>query len=260
MLHASESALRIELGRSARNNEVALSSVNPDHPMDLDDILDGVVASMKDLDGEVSAGLRQRLADLRRRLGEQRLHVAILGQFKRGKSTVLNALLGESLLPTAVVPVTAIPTHVQAGATPRVAISFRGDRRPAAEFTATRATDLEEHIHRFVAEEANCDNRLDVAKVQVFLPAPMLSKGIVLIDTPGIGSTLRHNTETTLGFLPQCDVALFVVSVDPPMTQGNRSSWRRSWGTSCTSPSCSTKSTNSKVMSGRRRSAFCGTS
>ena len=219
MLHASESALRIGPGRSARNNEVALSSVNPDHPIDLDDILDGVVASMKDLDGEVSAGLRQRLADLRRRLGEQRLHVAILGQFKRGKSTVLNALLGESLLPTAVVPVTAIPTHVQAGATPRVAISFRGDRRPAAEFTATRAADLEEHIHRFVAEEANCDNRLDVAMVQVFLPAPMLSKGIVLIDTPGIGSTLRHNTETTLGFLPQCDVALFVVSVDPPMTQ-----------------------------------------
>jgi dynamin family protein len=70
-----------------------------------------------------------------------------------------------------------------------------------------------------VAEEANCDNRLDVAMVQVFLPAPMLSKGIVLIDTPGIGSTLRHNTEATLGFLPQCDVALFVVSVDPPMTQ-----------------------------------------
>jgi hypothetical protein len=70
-----------------------------------------------------------------------------------------------------------------------------------------------------VAEEANRDNRLDVAAVQVFLPAPVLSKGIVLIDTPGIGSTLQHNTEATLGFLPQCDVALFVVSVDPPMTQ-----------------------------------------
>ena len=92
--------------------------------MDLGDVLDGVVAKMKDLDGEAFAGLRQRLADLRRRLAEQRLHVAILGQFKRGKSTVLNALLGESLLPTAVVPVTAIPTYVQAGATPRVASRF----------------------------------------------------------------------------------------------------------------------------------------
>ena len=97
--------------------------------MDLGDVLDGVVAKMKNLYGEAFVVLRQRLADLRRRLGEQRLHVAILGQFKRGKSTVLNALLGESLLPTAIVPVTAIPTHVQAGATPRVAISFRGSRR-----------------------------------------------------------------------------------------------------------------------------------
>lgn len=187
--------------------------------MDLDDVLDGVMAKMGDLDAEAFAGVRQRLADLRRRLGEQRLHVAILGQFKRGKSTVLNALLGEPLLPTAVVPVTAIPTYVRAGATPQVAISFRGDRRPAEEFTAEKAIDLEKHIHRFVAEEANRDNRLDVAAVQVFLPAPVVSKGIVLIDTPGIGSTLRHNTEATLGFLPQYDVALFVVSVDPPMTQ-----------------------------------------
>ncbi len=219
MLQASESALRIEPERSARNSDVALPSVKPDHPIDLGDVLDGVAAKMKDLDAEAFAGLRQGLGDLLRRLGEQRLHVAILGQFKRGKSTVLNALLGESLMPTAVVPVTAIPTHVQAGASPRVAISFRGERRPVEEFTAARAADLEEHLQRFVTEEANRDNRLDVATVQVFLPAPMLSKGMVLIDTPGIGSTLRHNTEATLGFLPQCDVALFVVSVDPPMTQ-----------------------------------------
>ena len=47
----------------------------------------------------------------------------------------------------------------------------------------------------------------------------ILSKGIVLIDTPGIGSTFRHNTEVTLNFLPQCDAALFLVSADPPITE-----------------------------------------
>jgi translation elongation factor EF-G len=42
---------------------------------------------------------------------------------------------------------------------------------------------------------------------------------VVLIDTPGIGSTFRHNTEATLNFLPQCDAALFLVSADPPITE-----------------------------------------
>ncbi|TGC07422.1 hypothetical protein CUN85_11510 [Methanolobus halotolerans] len=44
-------------------------------------------------------------------------------------------------------------------------------------------------------------------------------RDVVVIDTPGIGSTYRHNTEVTMGFLPQSDAALFLVSVDPPITE-----------------------------------------
>jgi DNA phosphorothioation-dependent restriction protein DptG len=51
------------------------------------------------------------------------------------------------------------------------------------------------------------------------LPAPILSKGVVLIDTPGIGSTHRHNTQATLNFLQQFDAALFLISADPPITE-----------------------------------------
>ncbi|MDN5344604.1 MAG: hypothetical protein PWQ18_715 [Clostridia bacterium] len=58
-----------------------------------------------------------------------------------------------------------------------------------------------------------------LSQVEVFYPSPLLSKGVVLIDTPGIGSTFRHNTEATLNFLPQCDAALFLVSADPPITE-----------------------------------------
>jgi ribosome biogenesis GTPase A len=56
-----------------------------------------------------------RLSRLRTRLDEGLLRVAVLGQFKRGKSTLLNALLGVPLLPTGVTPVTAIPTFIKAG-------------------------------------------------------------------------------------------------------------------------------------------------
>jgi hypothetical protein len=70
-----------------------------------------------------------------------------------------------------------------------------------------------------VTESGNPNNRLGVARVEVFHPAKILKNGVVFIDTPGIGSTFRHKTETMVRFLPQCDAALFVVSADPPVTE-----------------------------------------
>jgi GTP-binding protein EngB required for normal cell division len=70
-----------------------------------------------------------------------------------------------------------------------------------------------------VTEEGNLKNRLGVTEVDVVLPAPILSRGVVLIDTPGIGSTHRHNTQATPNFLQQCDAALFLISADPPITE-----------------------------------------
>ncbi len=62
-------------------------------------------------------------------------------------------------------------------------------------------------LEEYVTEAANPGNRLGINHVEVASPAEILSRGVVLIDTPGIGSTFRHNTEATLNFLPQCDAA-----------------------------------------------------
>ena len=55
--------------------------------------------------------------------------------------------------------------------------------------------------------------------MELFYPASILADGTVLIDTPGIGSTLTHNTEAALRVLPECDASLFIVSADPPITE-----------------------------------------
>ncbi len=159
-----------------------------------------------------------QLSDLQSRLDAGRLHLAVLGQFKRGKSTLLNALLGAEILPTAVIPQTAIPTFLEYGPAPQVTVHFQEERSPKV-FTAEDASDLQPFLVRFVTETANPENHLGVSEVQVTLPAPILEKGLVFIDTPGIGSTFRHNTEATLNFLPQCDAALFLLSSDPPITE-----------------------------------------
>ena len=168
--------------------------------------------------GEGFDHLVGQLGGLLERLAHGRFHLAVLGQFKRGKSTLLNALLGEVVLPTAVVPLTAIPTFIRPGETLAARAYFQNQRAPQ-DVKAQTAGQLCEFLEGFVTETGNPKNNLGVAQVEVFHPAALLSKGVVLIDTPGIGSTFRHNTEATLNFLPQCDAALFLISADPPITE-----------------------------------------
>lgn len=184
---------------------------------DLPAILSSCIASIGTL-GEGYGVIAGRLAELQRRLAEGRFHLAVLGQFKRGKSTLLNALLGEEVLPTAVVPLTAIPTFIHSGEE-RLARVYFQERDNPQQVEAEGPERLRDFLTDYVTETGNPNNKLGVSHVEVFHPASLLKKGVVLIDTPGIGSTFRHNTEATLNFLPQCDAALFLVSADPPITE-----------------------------------------
>lgn len=159
----------------------------------------------------------QKLEDLKKRLLQERFHLAILGQFKRGKSTLLNALLGAELLPTAVLPLTAIPTFLLWGPETRSRVIYQ--KGPSEEVSFPHIDDLASFLSQLVTETGNPHNHKGISAVEVYYPSPLLREGVVLIDTPGIGSTFRHNTEVTLNFLPQCDAALFLVSADPPVTE-----------------------------------------
>jgi GTPase SAR1 family protein len=158
-----------------------------------------------------------RLAGLEKRFDEGRFHLAVLGQVKRGKSTLLNALLGEDVLPTAVVPLTAIPTFIQYGAERLLRVRYN-DNRMDTVIKGEPLTWLQKQLAGFVTEDANPKNIMGVREVEITHPSAIL-RDVVLIDTPGIGSTFRHNTEVTMNFLPQCDAALFMVSADPPITE-----------------------------------------
>ena len=128
-----------------------------------------------------------KLLDLKSHLENEHLYLAVLGQVNRGKSTVVNALLGEAVLPTAVVPLTTIPTFVTFGPERRVVVSYH-DNRPAEQFVAETPQELQFVLNRFIIELANPGNQIGVARVEVFHPSPLLNAGITLIDTPGIGS------------------------------------------------------------------------
>jgi len=128
----------------------------------------------------------------------------------RGKSTLINALLGAELLPTAVVPLTSVVTILGFGPAPAATV----------EFTDGRETTIEPaHLADFITERGNPNNEKGVAQVYVSFPADLLRDGVRLIDTPGVGSVYKSNTEITYLFLPQADAAIFLISADQPISQ-----------------------------------------
>jgi GTP-binding protein EngB required for normal cell division len=146
--------------------------------------------------------------ELAARVSEGRFYVACVGQFKRGKSTLLNALVGHEVVPTGFVPVTAVPTVIRFGDKPHARVRMRdGAWRDVA------MTDLKE----YVTEELNAENKKAVDGAEVFVPSPLLSSGMCFVDTPGLGSVFTGNTATTQAFIPHIDAALVVVGADPPI-------------------------------------------
>ena len=75
--------------------------------------------------GEGFSSHVKKLSTIKSRFGEGRFHLAVLGQFKRGKSSLLNALVGYPLLPTSVIPLTAIPTFMEYGPEVQIRIIFK---------------------------------------------------------------------------------------------------------------------------------------
>jgi hypothetical protein len=153
--------------------------------------------------------IQQEVLDLEERAREQRFYVACLGQFKRGKSTLLDALIGMPMLPTGILPITAVPTVVRYGMEPAARI-----RLQSGEWKGIQPAELE----AYVSEEKNPGNSKGISAVEVFIPSALLASGMCLVDTPGLGSIFKSNTEATRAFIPHVDAAILVIGADPPLS------------------------------------------
>jgi GTP-binding protein EngB required for normal cell division len=152
------------------------------------------------------------VSDIGQRLDAMLLEVAVVGEFKRGKSSLINALIGRDVLPVGVLPITTVPTIVERGEAVCEVIYRDG---------GTEIHPLET-VARFVTEELNPGNRLGVDRVLVRLHSPLLDEGVRIADTPGVGSVFEHNTLSTTAYLPDLDAAVLVTSADPPISEGER--------------------------------------
>ena len=145
---------------------------------------------------------RSRIASLAARLEDNNLEVAFFGRVSSGKSSLLNALLGTDVLPVGVNPITAVPTRLRNGDSVHARVTFASGRNEEVSI---------DEFRNLVSEAGNPGNQRNVTHALVEIPSSRLSQGIVLVDTPGLGSLARRGAAETMAYLPSCDLAILLI-------------------------------------------------
>jgi signal recognition particle receptor subunit beta len=157
--------------------------------------------------------LTERLDRVRERVQGRAVTVAVVGEFKRGKSTLVNALIQRSVCPVDADIVTAVPTLVRYGEQVRVTAYEQG---PADQEPLARSVDPSQL--RAVVSEAGSDGRSPVISVEIEVPHRILRTGLRLLDTPGVGGLDSVHGQISLAGLSGADGALFVTDASQELT------------------------------------------
>ncbi|HUO30634.1 MAG TPA: dynamin family protein, partial [Bryobacteraceae bacterium] len=152
---------------------------------------------------------RPALGNIIDRLETDAFEIAIFGRVSSGKSSLLNYIVGQDLLPVGVNPITAVPTRLAYGSEPRATAWF-ADRNPE-RFGV-------EWLAEFVTEQHNPANARHVTRIVVELPAQRLRAGIVYVDTPGLGSLATSGAAETKAYLPRCDLGVVLIDAGSTLT------------------------------------------
>ena len=140
------------------------------------------------------------------------IDVAILGQFKAGKSSFINSFIGKQILPVGVIPVTTVITRLQHGMRERAVVSFFDGKRTEVDF---------DKIEEYISEAKNRANEKNVEVVDIEMPSLEPYRGLRFVDTPGLGSIFKYNTEISQEWLPEVGTAIVAISADRPLSEND---------------------------------------
>jgi GTP-binding protein EngB required for normal cell division len=196
--------------RAARDGHNAVTSPNlrdyESSKFELAEILRAIKSRLP----KERADLHARITELFTRLAEDRFNLVVVGRFSRGKSTLMNAILGVDRLPMGILPLTSVITSVAYASREDIRIEFEHGRMDYE----IRMSELADYI----TERGNPRNIKRIARARIGLPVELLRRGFYFVDTPGLGSNIVENARTTEGFLPEADAFLMVSGYDAPLS------------------------------------------
>jgi GTPase SAR1 family protein len=182
------------------------------------EILSTLAQTCRRLDAEPRA---QALDRVRQTLESDDFKILIAGEFKRGKSTLINALLGCDVLPAKVAPCTAVITRVRFAATKRATLFFKEAGRPPQEIAVE---DLKKYV--VIQDDGDGDddeaeqgvNKNPYARAEIGYPLALLRNNVEVVDSPGLNEH-RSRTEVTREFLTEADAMVMVLSCQQALSQ-----------------------------------------
>jgi GTP-binding protein EngB required for normal cell division len=197
--------------------------------------LDAIVSEFGALARVLEAGRAlERVVQQLAKLNEGVFRVAVVGEIKKGKSSLINALLGiDGLAPTASDVATSTVYKLRYGSVRRAVIHFApnfeetegGSREIPAE--PARVVPIEE-LPQWGTEDGNPRNRKHVAFIEIEEPSPWLQRGLEIIDTPGLGGLFKQHAQITWTHVPTADAVFFVLdSVEAVMSADELAFLRR---------------------------------
>jgi GTPase Era involved in 16S rRNA processing len=188
---------------------------------DLKTYKDTVATLIRDLEelGDYSIALNMTgnaaaIGEVVTRLREDAFNVAVIGEFRRGKSTFINALLGENILPTDILPTTAAPNKVTWAMTPSAKIEYLDGRSETIPIE-----QLKKYVTKLDDESEQTAKTVKMATV--YYPLPYCKNNISIIDTPGLNDNAEMD-EITLSMLPKVDAVIMVMMTMPPFSHSER--------------------------------------
>jgi len=145
------------------------------------------------------------------KLEAERFHLVVLGEFNHGKSTFVNALLGQDVLPTGITPTTASINHVVYAASAAARVVF----------VSGESRDLDpDQLKEWVTVAGG--HASEVAYVELGYPSDLLRNNVVLVDTPGVNDLNEQRAEVTYGYVPRADAVVFLLDAGQALKDSER--------------------------------------
>jgi GTP-binding protein EngB required for normal cell division len=145
------------------------------------------------------------------KLEAERFHLVVLGEFNHGKSTFVNALLGQDVLPVGITPTTASINHVVHAANPTARVVLT-----SGESKYLEPGQLKEWV-TVAGGRAS-----EVSYVELGFPSDLLKNNVVLVDTPGVNDLNEQRAEVTYGYVPRADAVVFLLDAGQALKDSER--------------------------------------
>lgn len=161
--------------------------------------------------------IEQRLRDAQKRLVEGKLLVVVCGEFKEGKSSLINALLNEAnddLFPVDADIATGIVSTIAYGEREKITVILGEPGKEQEQKKQIQRREIDDYAN----EQSNKGNRRQARMLVIESPNQKLKDGLVLVDTPGVGGLNTQHTGITYSFIPEADAILFVSDVKNPLS------------------------------------------